>query len=253
MRKFLFLFVSLAHVAFAERPVTGTLYPHLLTKVSSQVAGRVEEVDVKVGDLVEKGQVLAKLDPAFFEMDYKKQQTAFALAKVFLEEAKLDYDRMKNLWENQQGPSIAKKQLDDASLRLRQKQILFEQAEIDLEYSKKRLQETEIKAPYRGVISKRYVDPGEAVTVMPVVHLFEISDCSKLLFEFSLPQELISKVKPGLYVQIDGIETPILGTIERIYPQVELSNRSFKCRVIIENEALALKPGLFVTAKVETE
>lgn len=245
-----------SNLAFSNHfyPVTGTLHPKSDTRVSAQVAGRILEVYADIGDLVEKDQLLAKIDPLFFEMEYKRQLTLAELAQVSLEEADLNFTRMKNLWEDQERPSITKKQFDDASLALKQKKILLEQAKIDLEYSKKRLGETEIRAPYAGVITKRFVHPGEAVTVTPVVNIFEIVDSSHLYFEFPLPQEMLSKVKNGLQVntKIEGLED-IAGKIETIYPQVDAASRCFKCRVRIDNNQLDLKPGLFVTAKIELE
>ncbi len=235
-------------------PVTGTLYPFLLTKIGSQVSGKVQDVFVEVGDTVEKDQVLLTLDPVFFELEKKQQQVAVELAKVSYEEANLEFTRMKNLWNKEIGgtPSISKKQFDDAEARFKQKKLLLEQAEIQLEYCVKRLEETNIKAPYKGVITKRHVDPGESVTVMPAVELFEIIDPSKLILEFSLPQEMLEMVRPGLPISasIEGKKSFVEGKIDKVFPEVEIANRCFKCRVVINNIGYGLKPGSYVTAKI---
>ena len=235
--------------------VTGTLLPNFTTKIGSQMSGRVQNVYASTGDYVEKDQVLLTLDPLFFELEYKKVHTLAELAKVSYEDAELEFSRMKNLWEKQEGdkPSIPKKQYDDAESRLKQRKLLLSQAILDLEYSAKRLEETSIKAPYSGIITKRYVDSGEAVTVIPATNLFEIIDSSKLVFEFSLPQEMLGKVKPGLevFVHLEQKKNFIQAKIEKVIQQVDPSSRSFKCRVILDNEDLSLVPGCFVTATIE--
>lgn len=236
-------------------PVYGTLRPKLVSKLSAQVNGKVEQMLVDVGDLVEKGQIIALLDPLFFELEFKKQQTVVEMARSAYEDAEIEFMRMKNLWEKQAGekPSIPKKQFDEAKFRLTQKKLQWMQAQIDLDLCAKRLEETAIKAPYAGVITKRFVDPGEAVTVTPVVALVELMDVSEIIFEFSLPQDLTKKVHPGLQVstKLENNQIQVLGTIEKVFPQIEESTRSLKCRVVLENKQFNLKPGACVFAEVQ--
>jgi membrane fusion protein (multidrug efflux system) len=236
-------------------PVTGTLHPILVTTISSQVSGRVQEVLVDIGDKVGKDQVLVKIDPVFFEMDYKKQKASLELAKVGYEQARKEFVRMRNLWNKRKGEnsSITHKQFDDAKAIKEQKKLLLDQALIDLQNTKIRLSETEIKAPYAGVITKRFVDPGEAVTVVPVVPVLEIMDLSELVLEFSLPQDMLSVVQPGYSIraQVDGMDKSIEGKIKKILPAVDASSRSFKCQVVIDNEHLQLQPGLSLSAKIQ--
>ena len=236
-------------------PVTGTLYPILVTTISSQVSGRVNQVLADVGDRVAQDQVLVLIDPVFLEIEYKKQQAALDLAKIAYQQAKREFIRMRNLWEKREKDrsSISRKQFDDAKFLWEQKKILLDQVLIDLEKIKIQLDETSIKAPYAGVITKRFIDPGEAVTVIPLVPILEIMDLSQLILEFSLPQDMLSLVHPGFLVhaEIEGQQKSFDGRIQKILPAVDASNRSFKCRVIVDNEHLNLQPGLSLTAKIQ--
>ena len=249
---FLTALLAISQLALADYPVTGTLYPLMTTNISAQVGGRVMEVMVNVGDFVEKDQVLLKLDPFVYENEHKKFLLAGELAKVSFEEAELEYRRMKNLWENPtgEGSAISKKQHDDALTRFKQKKLQLDCALVDLEHSNRKLEEACVKAPYRGVITKRFVDPGEAVTTTPIVNLFEIVDASKLIFEFALPQEMADLTSPGL--SISDEEGSVIGRIETIIPQIDPSNRSFRCRMVMDNGALKHKPGAYFTAQLQT-
>lgn len=238
-------------------PVTGTLYPIQVTKISSQVSGRVSAVICDVGDKVEKDQVLLKLDPVFFDLEYQKAQNAFQLAQISFEDASREFQRMKSLWEKtgEDKPSISKKQYEDATTQFRQKEILLGQARLDLEYLKKELEETSIKAPYSGVLTKRFVDVGESIATVPPVHIVEIMDISKIIFEFSLPQDISSEVRQGMLVsiQVEGQKQKFTGKIDTIFPNIDMANRCFKCRVIFDNEKELLKPGSFVRGKIQLQ
>ena len=236
-------------------PVNGTLYPIQLTKISSQVAGRILEIHADVGSIVAKDQILMKLDPVFFDMEYQKAENAFQMASLLYEDAGKEYQRMKNLWEKtgDEKPSVSKKQYEDAMTHFKQKQILLSQAALDLEYLKTRLSEASIKAPYSGVITKRYVDIGETISTTPIVHLLEIMDASKIIFEFSLPQDISYQVKEGMAVitEIEGLKQAFVGKIDTVFPSVDSTNRCFKCKVILDNEKGLLRPGSFARGKIQ--
>src|SRR3989304_5016238 len=92
-------FFVVGRAVFAEEiPVSGTLYPNLLTKISARVAGRVQEIFVSEGDRVEKGQILAKIEPVHFEIDVKKGEIALEMAKLAFEDAKTHFSSMEKLW-----------------------------------------------------------------------------------------------------------------------------------------------------------
>ncbi len=247
----LLTFLSLNAFAAEHKPysATGTLHPLQVTQISSQVQGRVVEIYVDVGDEVEKDQAIAKLDPLFFDIEYKRQQAVVELAKIALEESEREYTRMKNLWEGAPGgkPSIPKKQFEDALSGQQQKKFLLDQAQMDLAAARQRLDETLIRAPYKGVITQNFVNVGMAITTNPVCPLFEIMDLSKVRLEFSLPQELRSFLQVGDEVVI---EKTLKSSIDTIFPSIEVANRCFKCRVTLDNSEKALKPGAFVSVIV---
>lgn len=236
-----------------ELPISGTLLPNLSTKIASLVTGRVQEIFVGTGDLVEKGQILAKVDPLTFELDVKKCKNDVELARLAYDDAKTHFFRMQKLWEKEDKGSAAipQTQYDAARSHLTQTQLLLEQAELNLEQMQQRLDETEIKAPYKGVITGRLIDPGELVSEMGGKPLFEIMDTSRLVFEFALSQSLLGRVKQGQKVSSEYFKTEVVVT--SIFPQVDEANRCLKCRVVVPNEDLYLKPGLFVTAKIQLD
>lgn len=199
-------------------------------------------------------------------------------ARAALGEAELLLERMRALWEKPEGqaPSIPKSRYDEAhfahreaAARLRSTEsrlaeaqarrteatVGVTQASEGLRYAERRLEKTVVSAPYAGVVTARLVDAGEPVTATPVTHLVEVQETSALYLEFSLPQETLPSVRKGTPVryQIEGVPDGAgEALVERVFPTIEEATRSFRCRVVVENAAGKLQPGLLARVFVTT-
>lgn len=270
-------------------------------QLGARVTGQVEEVYVDVGRVVAKGDKLLKIDPTFLslEVDQKKKsletlkvqleslkQTVITgeaqveLVQANLDDSRLEYQRMKNLWEapKGEGSSIPKKRYDDArfqflrsqaqlkiarsqveEIRQKQKELQarIEEAKIALKYSQEKLEETLVVAPYGGVITNRIVDPGEPARENPVTRLIEIQQTNKLKLEFSLPQRYLEDVKKGTAIEFsaDGVSlTGQKGEVDLVYPFIDRETRTFRCRALIANPKkgnhFLFRPGMLVKVQV---
>jgi len=138
-----------------------------------QVSGPLIELPVKEGDQVTKGQLLAKIDPRDYRIAYTK-------AKAEYDKAESDYNRYMALYEedavpladlelNRANRDVAKSRLDDATAALK---------------------DTELKAPFEGLIGKRYVENFQEVMAnQPIVNL---QDISKVEVVIDLPEGLVA-------------------------------------------------------------
>ncbi|HQH72467.1 MAG TPA: efflux RND transporter periplasmic adaptor subunit, partial [bacterium] len=165
------------------------------------------------------------------------------------------YNRMKALWEVPRGesPSISQKLYDDAKAQYDAAQAQLKVAEAALRYSEKRVRETVIRAPYDGMITKRYVHLGELVTSVPVSRILEIQEIRTLELEFSLPQTMLSQVQKGTPIEfnVEGVaEESAPGAIAIVYPDMDEITRSFRCRVYVDNAGLKYRPGLLAQVRV---
>jgi RND family efflux transporter MFP subunit len=232
--------------------IVGTLTPVHETKIGTQVSGRVKNILAQMGDRILKGETIVELDPVFLEIELKRQCALFDLAAACYEEANAEWQRLKPLWEKEP-PSISKKSYEDAFVRCKQRKAQLDQAQADIENTSQRLRETKIVAPYDGIIVKRNVDFGDSVTTMPAVTVAEIIDDSQLLFEFSLPQDLLEKVDSStaeVILEIPGLPETYKGAIARLSPQLEKDTRTFLCQVLIDNLEGKIHSGAFVKGTV---
>jgi membrane fusion protein, multidrug efflux system len=246
----------------------GTLRASQTTQIGSQVSGQVKAMEVDAGTVVKAGDVLVRLDPVFFEIEVQQLEASVKAAQAAMESKDADLqDRqreMKRQLDVFQRGAGSTKERDDAvtgyeraKADYSEQKSRLEQAEQGLKYAQRRLQETMIRAPYDGVVTKRLVDAGESVAVTPPTYLLETQDIGTLYLEFSLPQELLSVIHVGKDVEfeIEGVaDFKGQGKISLVFPAVDEATRSFRCRVVIQNKGMRLRPGLLVEVRtVEQE
>lgn len=234
-------------------PAVGTLVALQTTRIGSQVTGRVDEVLADVGDVVTKGQPLVKLDTAFFLIEIDLRRAEIAAAKTHIDQAKQKSDRIERLWNNGQNPAAAEQTRDDASFALNLAQAQTEQATQALRNAEQHLKEATILAPYDGIVTQRLVDPGELLTNMSSTHVMEIQQIDTLELHFALAQENFVSVKPGTRIQYQPDGAPGLagvGVVERIFPSLDEATRTFRCRVLIDNKDMQLRPSMLMRVGV---
>ena len=233
--------------------ICGTLKPHASCTVAAQVSGRVEKVLCEEGQAVEAGQALVELDTTFFELDVKRQSALYQNAQVAYEEAKLDAERMTNLWDKPD-PAVPKKLYDEAQFRFRQKKNTLIQASAELKASQVRLKEASVTAPFSGIITHCYIDKGDSIASAPATEILQLIDPSRLTLEFSAPQEKIGTLKAGAAVtfQMEGDLRTYTANVTKVIPAIDEKTRSFRCQAEVENPDYVLKAGAFVRGTVET-
>ena len=251
--------VSSSCVSIKRDTITtiGTTYPKHASTLCCVVSGKVKEVLVDVGDRVHAGQPLLKLDPLFFKIDLEKHKAALKSVKAKLEDSELNYERMKKLWNRTDGkpPSISHKRLEDAALQYNQ-DLAQEQIEREaLNKAEAMLEESCLKAPYDGVITKRSIHPGEAVLAEQPLGL-EIEHLDTLYLEFTIAQTYKNALHIGqqFAFEVEGItKNRLAGTIDMIYPNVDEKTRAITCRATIVNKDHLILAGALVRVYLPLE
>jgi len=239
-----------------EFTAIGTLMPWQRTQIGTEVSGRILEVLVDAGDIVESNQELVHLDPTFFKIQVDLSATSLEVAETALEISQLDHDRIQQLWTNSTGTAaVARSMVDHAEADLRSAGANVRAAQERLRNAEERLSRATIRAPYAGGITRRFVDNGAQVATQPPTTLLELQEIHKLKLVFALPQQMQSEVAVGAVVEfsVDGVPEYVgAGTIGTILPALEESTRSVVCVVEVDNRSLELKPGAMARVRVIT-
>jgi len=186
--------------------------------VSSKITGKVSEIFIEEGMHVKAGQVLARLDDAYAGKGLQLAQAQAAQASSSLEEtrvriaqAQLDYDRARQLNNNQIASKAdldrARADLDAARARLAAQRDTLQVAQRNVSISRQGVDDTEIRAPFDGVVVSKDAQPGEMISPVSAgggftrTGICTIVDMDSLEIEVDVAEAYINRVKQGQPVE----------------------------------------------------
>ncbi len=232
-------------------PVTGTLMALTTATVKAKVAGELVEVAFREGQPVRQGQVLARIDQTEVQARVAARSADVAVARAQLQLAEKNRAMQKALLDrnfiSQNAFDTTQSGYDVALARLRL-------AEADLVSAQKMLGDSTSIAPFSGIVSERYAQPGERVPLD--AKLISIVDLSVLTLEASVPASSIAQVRIGqpLEFRVDGFgERRFAGRIDRMNPATATGSRSISIYAVIENKDGLLRGGLFAQGDLTLE
>jgi RND family efflux transporter MFP subunit len=144
------------------RMISGTTKPVDQTALSFAVAGTVEKVEVRLGQEVEKGQVLAELDRQPFVLSVRDAQAGLARAQARVVERRANYERYLALYESN---NASKAELDEARASFDSAKSQVKASEAQLGLARRDLRKTKLRAPFNGTISVKEIEPFVEVPV----------------------------------------------------------------------------------------
>ena len=144
------------------RMISGTTKPVDQTALSFAVAGTVEKVEVRLGQEVEKGQVLAELDRQPFVLAVRDAQAGLARAQARVVERRANYERYVALYESN---NASKAELDEARASFDSAKSQVKASEAQLGLARRDLRKTKLRSPYNGTISVKDIEPYVEVPV----------------------------------------------------------------------------------------
>jgi RND family efflux transporter MFP subunit len=207
---------------------TSTIQPYVKNNIVPQTAGRITKINVEVGDKVKKGQILAEIDKVQLQQ-----------AQLQLHNAEVELGRLKALYE---AGGLSKSDLDAIELQ-------YNVAKTQVQNL---IENTTLLSPIDGVITARNYDAGDMYAMSAPIFTVEQIKPVKMLIAVS--ESDYSKVKKGDKVLIKAEAFPDLtfdGKVERIYPTIDPSTRTFNVEVVVPNNYGTLRPGMFVRTTMQ--
>ena len=263
------LTVELAPVVHApvnrELQVVGNLIGDQTVSVVPKTAGRLQEIAVKLGDRVNRGQRVAKIEDEEILEQVKQAEAAFEVAKATIRQREADLDlaktnveRSRNLFQRQLLPqqtlddAEAKYQSAQAALDLARAQNTQSQARLDeLRFT---LQNTIITSPVNGFVARRAADPGAFVSQnAPIV---DVVDITRVRLVANIIEKDLKQIGVGDMARVEVDAFPgenFMGRIARVSPVLDPSTRTAPIEVEISNDQYRLKPGMYARVGIITE
>ena len=212
--------VSIREVS-QEMVFTGTVEAKVVNNIAPQQPLRIKEIRYDVGDRVKKGALLVKLD-----------NSSLIQAKAQLENAKIEYERTKELYEF---GGASKSEYDSRRL----------QYELANTTYKNLVENTTLISPISGIVTARNYDKGDMCSGQPVLVISQISPV-KIMINVSEP--LFAKVKKAMPVSIalDAYADELFeGKVARVYPTIDQTTHTFQVEISIPNKNMRVRPGMF--------
>ena len=241
---------------------SGTLSPLVTVQVGSQVSGRILELKADFNSRVEKGQIIARIDPQLFETEVAKARANHnsARAQVTRAEAELaqanrNHDRTTGLAQQQLvaradvDASLAAQQTAQASVAAAR--AMLSQAKAAVEQAETNLALTTIVSPISGIVISRNVDVGQTVAAsLQAPTLFTIAeDLAKMEVHTSVAESDVGRLSPDMPVEFTVDAHPserFKGVVKevRYAPQTVQNVVTYDAVVSVDNSDLKLRPGM---------
>lgn len=237
----------------------GTVVPTATVTVmpNQAVSGYLVEVPFKEGQDVEKGDLLAQIDPRPYQATLDQALGTLQRDKSTLEEAKMDLVRYQKLVSQN---SIAFQQAEDQVYVVRQNEGTVKLDEAAVETAKLNLSYCRITAPVAGRVGLRLVDPGNYITGSSNTGVAVITTIKPTTVQFTVAQNDLEKVvaryrKPGVKLEVtayssDNTSKLATGELYAINNQMAASTGTVMLRARFANDDEALFPNEFVNVRL---
>jgi len=244
---------------FKEISVPAEFRPYTDVEVHAKVSGFVKQMNVDIGDRVKAGQLLATLEVPELTDELDSVRAALRRAAASYRDAHLAYTRL--LAVNKEHPNlIAQQDLDTAEAKDATADGALASAKAEVGKYETLVSYTRITAPFDGVVTKRYADPGALIQAgttsqtqsMPLVH---VSDNTLLRLDFPVSVDYVGDIKTGqaVSVRVESLRgRELSGKVARFTDKVDDSTRTMMVEAEVPNPSLELVPGMYATVTLKT-
>lgn len=248
-------------IAVAERidiPIViealGTVVPQSTVRVRPQVAGVLQQVLYKEGQMVRKGDLLALIDPRQFQMALQQASGQRMRDEAQLEAARVTLQRFRTLLQQD---SIARQEVDTQTALVKQLEAAVVMSKANEGTARLNLGYTRIVAPIAGRVGLRTVDVGNVVSSSDANGVAVITQVSPIDVEFAIPQDQAPMLQQnaGAFMEtkvLDRTRTNVLdvGVFASLDNQVDTQTGTVRAKARFNNARLALFPSQFVNVQL---
>ena len=263
---------------------SGNIRARRTVDISSDVSGRIVELNVDEGDDVQEGQILLRIDQTQFQAavaqwraGLSQREAQAAQQNASLIQATREYDRMQGLW-TRDSTLVSRQQVDDAGTQAEVAQALFtaaehgvDQARATLAEAEDRLSKTTIRAPISGKVTRLNIELGETAIVgtmnNPGSLLLTVSDLSVIEAVMQVDETDVPEISIGdsAALELDAFpDTDFAGTVTEIGNSAirppsstagtgQTPTIDFEVVITLDDPPVELRPDLSTTADIITE
>ena len=244
---------------YKQVTIAAEFRPYAEVALHAKVSGYVSKMNVDFGDTVKAGQLLATLEVPELQAELANAQAAKAKAEADYNNAHLIYTRLQSV--NKDHPNlVAQQELDTAQANDLTTTAAIAAAKANVEKFQTMVSYTQITAPFDGVVTHRYADPGTLIQggtsggqSQPLVR---VSDNYRLRLDFPVTVDYVKAVHldDPVEVRVDSSNgKTFTGKISRFTHDVDEDTRTMTTEIEVPNPNLELMPGMYATVVLKVE
>jgi RND family efflux transporter MFP subunit len=234
----------------------GEIGPAEQVSVRPEVNGKIAELNVDIGDLAKRGDVLFTLDDRDLQIEKESQEKEIERARLELQQAERNYLRSRELFESK---LISLELYEQTRTQFELSKNALERADKTLELVNDRILKTRILAPFDCTILTRPVSVGQAVSgsggFNSGTEVLTIADLHHMVINAHINQADVTRLQPNQEVEVEVEAVPgltVVGTVERIAPQATIRNniKGFAARILLSAVDQRVRPGMTANIKI---
>lgn len=210
----------------------GSVKEKRMTSLSFRVGGPIVKLNVETGDFVQKGEVIAEIDPRDYKLQLKSTEAQYLQIKG-------EYSRYQQLFDHDKIPANSYEKIKSA----------FQMAETAYNNAKNQLKDTELRAPYSGYVFEKFIENHQ--TIGPGQAIISLLDLSELEVVVSVPENQISRLRTSNSALLDVPNAQIEKMPIQLFSIGEKTQKNgmYEVKYIFKNsEDIPVSPGM--TAEV---
>jgi multidrug efflux system membrane fusion protein len=236
----------------------GVVEPYDTVTVSSRVDGEITKVDFRQGQMVEKGDVLAEIDPRPYQAALEQAQAKKAADEATLKDAQLNLQRYTTLnkedFSSRQQLDAQQATVDQLEAQIKGDQGAIDNAQTELSY-------TTIRSPLTGKTGFRLVDPGNIVHASATTGIVTVVKLQPISVVFTAPEEDVPAINKALAAGVvpvdalssDGLRMLSHGHLALVNNTVDQASGDIRMKATFANTDNILWPGLSVSTRLLLE
>lgn len=232
---------------------TGTVMAAKTSNIGPQIEGPIEEIYVRVGDRVNKGDALFRTRDVVLKLQLQELVASSALYAAESRNAQIEFNRVSDL--RKKGVASGA-QFDTSAVALETARARVDITASKLAQVEQSIDDAIVRAPYTGVITERFVDEGVFISSrasgMGNSAVVQVKKADPVVVVWSIAAKYLPEITLGakVKIRINGIPDVIDSEIHIINDRIDIASRSIDARSVVNNDGYKIKPGLFARAEI---